>query len=94
MGLTKKSELKSYWSTNPIHHMPKFSAVMAWSRYIDLMRFLHFNNNTLCPKQDGRSQVRLNKLRPLITHFNKLFPEVYMPQKHIAIDKSISQAGF
>ncbi|XP_040286033.1 piggyBac transposable element-derived protein 4-like [Bufo bufo] len=85
MGLTKKSELRSYWSSNPIYHMPIFSAVMARARYEILMRFLHFNDNTLCPRREDR----LHKIRPLINHFNKIFPELYTPQKNIAVDESL-----
>ncbi|CAI9621270.1 unnamed protein product [Staurois parvus] len=47
MGITKKNESRLYWSTDPIHHMPLFSSAMARYRYENIIRFIHFNDNTL-----------------------------------------------
>lgn len=50
MGLTlntgkrqKYNELRSYWSTDPIHHKPMFFVAMSRQRYENIMCFMHFN---------------------------------------------------
>lgn len=46
MGITKKNEMRSYWSADLIHHMPVFSAARA--RYKQILWFIQFNDNELC----------------------------------------------
>ncbi|WP_227645574.1 transposase, partial [Klebsiella pneumoniae] len=74
MGLTKKIELHSYWSTHP---MPIYSSVMSRTRYETIMRFLHFNDNSQCPPRDNPNHDKLFKLRPLINSFSQRFAETF-----------------
>ncbi|PIO37440.1 hypothetical protein AB205_0027820, partial [Aquarana catesbeiana] len=48
MGITKKNELRSYWSTDPIQNMLVFSASMTRTRYEQILRFMYFSDNELC----------------------------------------------
>ena len=89
MGLSKKNESHSYWSTRPIHHMPIFSAVMSRTRFDMIMRFLHFNDNSQYPPRDHPNHDKLYKLRPLINSFTKRFSEVFIPDQNICVDESL-----
>ncbi|XP_068118319.1 piggyBac transposable element-derived protein 4-like [Hyperolius riggenbachi] len=89
MGLTKKSQLAMYWSTNPIHHTPLYSSTMPKLRYQMIMRFLHFNDNSQNKSPDNAGRDRLFKLRPLINHLNSKFSEICVPGREIAIDESL-----
>ncbi|PIO30708.1 hypothetical protein AB205_0063180 [Aquarana catesbeiana] len=87
MGITKKSELRSYWSTDPIHHMPLFSASMTRARYEQILRFMHFNNNELCRPRGDPEYDRLYKIRPLVNHFNQCFSDLFTPHQVVCVDK-------
>ncbi|PIO27980.1 hypothetical protein AB205_0063690, partial [Aquarana catesbeiana] len=89
MGLTKKNELCSYWSTHPIHHMPLFSAVMPRTRYLMIMRFLHFSDKTQYPPQNDPNYDRLYKIRPILNYFSEVFPQLFTPDQHICVDESL-----
>ena len=89
MGIVKKNELRSYWSTDPIHHMPVFSAAMTRARYEVIMRFMHFNDNSLSRPRGDPEHDRLHKIRPLINHLSQRFTDVYTPHQNICVDESL-----
>lgn len=89
MGLNRKNELRSYWSTLPIYHMPIFSSVMPRTRYLMIMRFLHYNDNTQCPPRNHPNFDKLYKIRPLINYFSEIFPQLFTPDQHICVDESL-----
>ncbi|XP_068129533.1 piggyBac transposable element-derived protein 4-like [Hyperolius riggenbachi] len=89
MGLCHKPELHHYWSKDPIHCMPIYSATMPRRRYQMLLSCMHFVNNDEQLPSDDPAYDRLFKLRPLVNHFNKTFQETYIPSQQIAIDESL-----
>ncbi|XP_040177296.1 piggyBac transposable element-derived protein 4-like [Rana temporaria] len=89
MGLTKKNDLRSYWSTNPIHHMPIYSAVMSRTRYWMIMRFLHYNDNTECPPRNDPTYDKFYKIRPLLNYFSEKFPQLFTPDQNISVAESL-----
>ena len=89
MGITKKSELRMYWSTHPVHHMPIFSASMARTRYEQILRFMHFSDNELCRPRGDPEFDRLYKIRPLVNHFNERFAALYNPNQVVCVDESL-----
>ncbi|XP_068098218.1 piggyBac transposable element-derived protein 4-like [Hyperolius riggenbachi] len=89
MGITKKPNVKSYWSTKAIYHMPIYSSTMSRTRFLSIMKFLHFNDNTCRPEQGSPEYDRLYKIRPLIDFLSRKFAEVYTPDKNISLDESL-----
>lgn len=83
MGVTKKNELRSYWSRDPIHHMPVFSAAMARHRYEMIMHFMYFSDHTLCRPRGDPEYDQLYKIPPLINYLSQKFSDVYTPQQTI-----------
>ncbi|PIK33689.1 putative piggyBac transposable element-derived protein 4-like [Apostichopus japonicus] len=63
MGLTNKSKIDAYWSTNQILETPWFRKVMPRSLYQQHQRYLHVSDNTMGEKTaDGRFCDKLYKL--------------------------------
>ncbi|XP_044141537.1 piggyBac transposable element-derived protein 4-like [Bufo gargarizans] len=89
MGLVKKPSIRAYWSTDILYHNPMYRAAMSRMRFEAIMKFIHYNDNTRCPPQDDPNFDRLYKLRPIISHFNSRFAELYTPDKHIVVDESL-----
>ncbi|XP_068098335.1 piggyBac transposable element-derived protein 4-like [Hyperolius riggenbachi] len=89
MGLLKKPQLRQYWTTQPNYDTPMYYAIMPRLRYEMLLRFLHFNNNADMLQREDPAFDRLFKLRPLLTHLNQQFADVYVPERHIAVDESL-----
>ncbi|XP_069802761.1 piggyBac transposable element-derived protein 4-like [Dendropsophus ebraccatus] len=89
MGLTKKPEVRSYWSTDILYHCPLYRNTMTRARYEAIQKFLHFTDNSQCPPQNDPNFDRLFKIRPLINILALSFSRVYTLQKEISIDESL-----
>ncbi|XP_068113414.1 piggyBac transposable element-derived protein 4-like [Hyperolius riggenbachi] len=89
MGITIKHHYKDYWSKVSIHHMGIFSCTMSRTRFLTILRFLHFNDNAQCESSTSPNFDRLYKIRPLINYFSQKFPELYTPKKDISIEESL-----
>lgn len=89
MGMIKKPEINSYWCTDPLFTTPVFNAAMSRDRFLLLLKFLHFNDNTNMPNVQDRNRDRLYKIRPVLNHLFDKFQSVYVPDQNIAIDESL-----
>ncbi|XP_068089438.1 piggyBac transposable element-derived protein 4-like [Hyperolius riggenbachi] len=89
MARCPKPEQQMYWTKNPIHCIPIYSAKISRCRFQMLLTCLHFSNNDDDVGTDNPAHNRLFKLRPFIDHLNKVFAEAYVPEQKIAIDESL-----
>uniref|UniRef100_A0A8C5Q9F6 PiggyBac transposable element-derived protein domain-containing protein n=1 Tax=Leptobrachium leishanense TaxID=445787 RepID=A0A8C5Q9F6_9ANUR len=89
MGILKKPSICSYWSSSPICSTPIYPQSMSHRRYENILRFMHFSDNSLCPPGEHPQFDRLYKIRPLITHFTARFAEAYTPGRNICVDESL-----
>ncbi|XP_068089418.1 piggyBac transposable element-derived protein 4-like [Hyperolius riggenbachi] len=89
MALCPNPEQQMYWTKNPIHCIPIYSAKISRRRFQMLLTCLHFSNNDDDVATDNPAHNRLFKLRPFIDHLNKVFAEAYVPEQKIAIDESL-----
>ncbi|KAK3756836.1 hypothetical protein RRG08_048882 [Elysia crispata] len=89
MGVIKKPDYNSYWSTDPLIRTPVFSAAMPRDRFLLLLKFWHINDNRNLPPADEPGRDRLFKIRPLLDHLFEKFQEVFEPGRDIAIDESL-----
>lgn len=63
---------------------------MSINRSILLNKCLHFSDNDgMCALQMDVSEARLYKIRPVISHLNTKFQELYTPAQNIALDESL-----
>ena len=42
MGITKKPEMKKYWSRDPLYNFPIVSKIMSQNRFFEIHKNLHF----------------------------------------------------
>ncbi|XP_069815791.1 piggyBac transposable element-derived protein 4-like [Dendropsophus ebraccatus] len=89
MGLNKKTEVRSYWSTDVLYHCPLYRNTMTRPRFEALQKFLHFSDNSQCPPQEDPRFDRLNKIRPVINILARNFSSLYTPKKEISVDESL-----
>lgn len=88
----KKIALEHYWSTDPLqsNSIPTY---MSKNRYFNILRVLHFSDNTLPPLQG-----RLTKIKDLVDLFRKSFFRNFRPFRKLCIDESLllfkGQLGF
>ena len=89
MGLNRKNQIRSYWSSRPIYHMPIFSSTIPRARYKMTMRFLNYNDNTQCPPRNDPNFDKLYKIRPLLNYFSEIFPQLFTLDQNICVDESL-----
>jgi len=88
MGLVYKPRLSMYWSVDELFHTPLFSSVMSRDRFLILLRFLHFADNSACDISDP-TRDRLYKIRPVIDLIKRTCRDVYYPCTELCVDESL-----
>ncbi|XP_064643589.1 piggyBac transposable element-derived protein 4-like [Lineus longissimus] len=61
---------------------------MDYDRFVLLNKFLHFADNTKAGDDDTIPR-KLYKLWPILQHMKRRFPDVYQPERDVAIDESL-----
>ena len=89
MGVVKKPDVKSYWSTNPLIETPFFGKTMARNRFEAILMAFHLNDNNNNLPKDHPNYDKLFKVRPLITRLQEKFASTYVPKQNLAIDESM-----
>ncbi|GFY22396.1 piggyBac transposable element-derived protein 4 [Trichonephila clavipes] len=89
MGHVDKDNIKEYWSTDPMLETPFFKKIMPRDRFLNLLRYLHFENNDHAPDKTASDYDRLWKLRNVFNSLNNSFQEIYDPTEELAIDEVI-----
>ena len=86
MGIEKFHNRRMYW--NPVTLSKVISeSNMTRNRFDELLRVLHFNNNTF---QKNPGEVGYNclfKLQPIIDHFRHVFSTSGIPETMLAVDE-------
>ena len=89
MGLVHQQDILDYWSTDPVIATPFFATVMPRDRFLVLLTFLHYSDNTnyVARGQDGYDPLyKLGTVYHDVTH---LFTTNYYPTMNIAIDEGL-----
>ena len=89
MGLVNKPTIQSYWATENSTLTPFFISTMSRTRYQQILRYLHFvDNSTLTPRgQDGYN--KLGKIQPLLNLILPKFQETYCPSRNLSVDETV-----
>ena len=85
MGLIKKNDINSYWSTDPLLKTPIYGQVMSRDRFLLILKFLHLVDNNNKPADADR----LFKLEPLLQHMAAKFQQIYVPGQKVSVDESL-----
>ena len=83
MGLVTKPSISSYWSTEAVLSSPFFPSVMSRTRFLQILRYLHFADNTLTPAPDSEGYNKLYKIQPFLDAVVARFQEVYTPDDNL-----------
>ncbi|XP_068754290.1 piggyBac transposable element-derived protein 4-like [Montipora capricornis] len=89
MGLVTKPNLNSYWSTDPVLSSPFFPSLMSRTRFFQILRYLHFADNTRAPPRDSADYNKLYKIQPFLDLVIARFQEVYTHERQLAIDETL-----
>ena len=84
MGIVNTSDVKDFWSTDPILSHPWFPSVMSRDRFLQILYYLHLNNNQNNPGND-----KLFKERPLLDHIVRQCNKHYKPNCQVSIDEQM-----
>jgi len=88
MGHNMKDTLHDYWSRLKQQHTPFYSETMTRDRFLHMLRFLHFADNSQRP-EPGEEYDRLWKMQTVFDTLNQAYPKFYNPSEHLAVDKEI-----
>lgn len=80
----EKQRIKDYWAKEFIIETPVFSQVMARDRYLEILRYLHFAENTNVNKNNSSFKIRC-----IVDHFKSVFKSSLYPFQNLVIDESL-----
>ncbi|GFS93137.1 piggyBac transposable element-derived protein 4 [Trichonephila clavipes] len=89
MGHIEKDSIQDYWTTDNLIETPIFREVMPRDRFLMILKFLHFSDNSLKESRDSPTYDRLWKIRKVFDSFNGIFKEVYDPTENLSFDEVI-----
>lgn len=77
MGFHVLPAIRLYWSTNNNFFVPRVANVMTRKRFLQILRYLHINDNSKMPKKGEESFDKLYKIRPLLDFLNKIYKDTF-----------------
>ena len=84
MGVVQLPEIRLYWSTNDMYANARIKNAMKRDRFLSILKFLHFSDNTT-----ARTEDRLHKIRNIVETIVDTFKSSIKPGKNIVIDESM-----
>ena len=88
MGHDLKDTLHDYWSRLRQFHTPFYGEIMTRDRFLHILCFLHFVDNSQRPDQ-GEEYDRLWKLRNVFDTLDDNYTKFYDPSENLAVDEVI-----
>lgn len=89
MGLVNKPTLVSYWSTDEIFLTPFFQKTFPRIRFTQILRYLHFVDNTTLTARGQEGYDKLGKIRPFLERVIGRFQQVYSPSRNLSVDETL-----
>ena len=89
MGMVHLPAVEDYWKLDPFLHYAPIADRISRNRFREISRYLHFVDNTTLPSRGQDGYNRLGKVRPIISHFEKVFLESYQPHCEQAVDEAM-----
>ena len=81
-----KDTLHDYCSRLKQIHTPFYVEAMTRDRFLHILRFLHFADNSRRPYPGGEYD-KLRKVRTVFDTLNQAYPKFYKPSEHLAVDE-------
>jgi hypothetical protein len=82
--VTRKNKIYDYWSADPMIATPMFGQLISRDRFLSLLRYLYFNDNSNQIDDD-----KLHKIKPVIDELRKKIKLLVHPYKDLCIDESL-----
>ena len=90
MGLVDKPTIESYWDTcHPVIATPFFYEHFNRDRFMLLLKFMHYNDNSRKPPEDSPDYNVYYKIQPVIDHMSDAFKKHFVPSCIVSIDESM-----
>lgn len=89
MDFNKLPSIRLYWSADENCYNPRIANIMTQKRFLNILRYLHLNNNSVMPQKGSASYDKLYKIRPMINYLNDAFRKSFSPDKHLSCDESM-----
>ena len=84
MGIINMSDMKDYWSTDPILSHSWFPTIMSRDRFLQILQCLHLVNNS-----EDTGNDKLFKVRPFLNQIVRQCKRHYQPKREISIDEQM-----
>ena len=84
MGIINCSDVRDFWSTDPILSHPWFPSIMSRDRFLQILSYLHLNNNN-----NNAGNDKLFKVRPFLNHLVGQCKRQYKPQREVSVDEQM-----
>ncbi|KAL4104080.1 hypothetical protein QTP88_019393 [Uroleucon formosanum] len=89
MGFNKLPSIRIYWSADENFYNPRIANVMTQKRFLNILRYIHLNDNSVMPQRGSPTFDKLYKIRPMIDYLNDAFAKHFSPDKHLSCDESM-----
>ena len=87
-GIVQKPQIKQFWSTNPHLQSALFNQVMAQNRFTEILKFLHFVDNSNYNANDPNRNI-LYKVWGIVEFLVDQFKNVYIATQPISIHEEL-----
>ena len=89
MGIVHLPEIRDYWAKDEKLHYSPIASRMSRSRFEDIVRYLHFADNSSLPSRGEEGYYRLQKVQPIITAMKQRCTSLYQPNAQNSIDEAM-----
>lgn len=88
IGIHNVPSDKNYFSSNPLLNTPNFSKILSERRFILIVKFIHFNDNSKSNEFSGEDRL-LFKINPVLKYLRERIKKAYIPESEVCIDESL-----
>ena len=89
MGINQLPSLKDYWKKDSYFHYSPVADCITRDRFHDILRYLHFVENSSLPSRTDPQYDRLCKIRPVIDAVKEACRASYRPHQFQSIDEAM-----
>lgn len=89
MGFHKLPSIRLYWSADENFYNSRIANIMTQKRFLNILRYLHLNDNNVMPQRGNPAFDKLYKIRPMINYLNDKFASSFSPDRNLSCDESM-----
>ena len=89
MGIHSLPSYDSYWSTDELLGAPNVVEPFRRDRFLNLLRELHFNDNSTAVARGEPGYDKAHKIRPVLDNVLEKCLTLYKPYKECSVDEAM-----